>query len=260
VSSSLRQTFIKPSWPVPANVQACVTTRTGGVSSEPYVSLNLADHVGDSLAKVQANRATFLQALAIDSPQVWIRQVHGLRILDLDAEPAVAESGEQAALRQHAHQADGVITTSRRQLCIIQSADCLPVLMCDAAGTQVAAIHAGWRGLAGGIIQNAVSAFKHKSIHAWLGPAIGPQWFEVGAEVRDCFIAVNPKHASEFTKLKSGSVVDSGGRREAKWLANLYGLASQQSVSYTHLTVPTSLRVDDSALVCTLVTSLCSLS
>jgi len=197
--------WIVPDWPAPANVHALVTTRHGGVSVTPYASLNLGDHVGDDPAAVAANRSK-LQA-SLPAEPVWLKQVHGRGIVDADHAMGVPE-------------ADGSVVRKPGVVCAVLTADCLPVLLCDRAGTVVAAAHAGWRGLAEGVIEAAVKAMALEAgeILAWLGPAIGPQTFEVGGEVRQIFMAHDP--AAELAFVPSA--------REGKWLADIYLLARQR--------------------------------
>jgi len=190
-----------PDWPAPARVRSWQTTRSGGVSPAPYDSLNLGDHVGDAPANVAANRSA-LQALLPAAP-CWLTQVHGTRIANAD----VAEPGIEA---------DGVVARQAGKVCVIMTADCLPVLLCDRAGTVVGAAHAGWRGLAAGVLENLVSAMDTApaELMAWLGPAIGPRAFEVGAEVRDAFIGRDAEAAQAFQPATSG-----------KYLADIHALA-----------------------------------
>ncbi|WP_131110593.1 peptidoglycan editing factor PgeF [Sulfuricystis thermophila] len=194
--------LIIPDWPAPTNVHALVTTRAGGVSKPPYASFNLADHVGDDPAAVAANRR-LLRTLLPAEP-VWLKQVHGTRCVDA---ASIAKGCE----------ADAAFTRQPGVVFAVLTADCLPVLLCDEAGTVVAAAHAGWRGLAGGVIESTVAAMQlpGKQLIAWLGPAIGPQSFEVGGEVRDAFLAHDPAAASAFRAQANG-----------KWLCDIYRLAT----------------------------------
>lgn len=197
--------FIRPDWRAPANVRALVTTRTGGVSTGPYASFNLGDHVGDDPAAVAENRH-MLRSHLPDEP-VWLKQVHGIHCHD--AARGMAD-------------ADAAFTRSSGVVCAILTADCLPVLLCDAAGTVVAAVHAGWRGLAAGVIESTIATMDvpGERLMAWLGPAIGPRHFEVGGEVRDIFLAHDPQAVQAF-------VANPGG----KWLCDIYRLASQRLAS-----------------------------
>jgi len=201
----MMQDWIVPDWPAPANVHALVTTRHGGISVAPYARLNLGDHVGDDPAAVAANRSK-LQAILPAEP-VWLKQVHGSGIIDAVYALGVPE-------------ADGSVARQANVVCAVLTADCLPVLLCDCAGTVVAAAHAGWRGLVDGVVEAAVKAMAVETgeILAWLGPAIGPQAFEVGDEVRQIFMAHDPEAELAFiTSAKTG-----------KWLADIYLLARQR--------------------------------
>lgn len=166
--------LILPDWPAPARVRACVTTRLGGVSAPPYDSFNPASHVGDDAQAVAANRA-LLQALLPAAPR-WLDQVHGCDVLDADRQPGGV--------------ADAAVACLPGRVCAVLTADCLPVLFCSTRGTVVAAAHAGWRGLAGGVLARTVERMGCPAgdILAWLGPAIGPAAFEVGPEVRAAFV------------------------------------------------------------------------
>ena len=195
--------FLYPQWPAPAQVQSVCTTRQGGVSAPPYHRLNLGTHVGDNPVCVQQNRQLLQQALGVKP--VFLDQVHGTRIETL--RPATPDG----------LQADGAITRHTGLACTVMVADCLPVLMCNRQGTQVAAVHAGWRGLAGGVLEAAIKEFaplQAADLLLWLGPCIGPQAFEVGAEVRAAFVQSQAQADTCFTPTAQG-----------KWLANLSGLA-----------------------------------
>lgn len=192
--------MILPDWPAPANVRGLMTTREGGVSGAPWASFNLGDHVGDDPACVAANRARLRERLPAEPG--WLRQVHSARVLELGGE-ANAE-------------ADAAFSREKGQVCAVLTADCLPVLFCDRAGSVVAAAHAGWRGLAGGVLEATVAAMRVDpgEILAWMGAAIGPQAFEVGDEVRRIFVGQHPEAASAFVPHAPG-----------KWLADIYRLA-----------------------------------
>jgi polyphenol oxidase len=200
-----------PDWTdMPANIGALSTTRRDGVSAAPYDDshggggLNLGMHVGDNPAHVRQNRA-LLRALLPAEPG-WLMQEHGMDVLD------VAAIGPDA-------RADACIATSPGAVCVIQTADCLPVLFCDAGGRVVGAAHAGWRGLAHGVLENTVARMHDAGadeILAWLGPAIGPQRFEVGTDVRDAFIARDGDMAAAFLPITA---------QPGKYLADIYLLA-----------------------------------
>lgn len=198
---NLRDHCILPDWPAPPNVRALQTTRQGGVSLAPYDSLNLGSHVGDNPLAVARNRI-LLNTLLPTEP-VWLEQVHG----------TVVASADAASCRTRA---DACIARQRAAVCVVMTADCLPVLLCDEAGTVVGAAHAGWRGLCDGVVEATVQAMAcvPQDLMAWLGPAIGPQAFEVGEEVRAAFLAVQPQAAAAFVPGQPG-----------KWFADLYALA-----------------------------------
>ncbi len=195
--------LIFPEWPAPANVRACSTTRMGGASVAPWQSLNLGSHVGDQPAMVDQNRRRLIEMAGLPGPVDWLSQVHGVDVVTLDG----CGSGPQPG--------DAVYTRHAGQVCAVMTADCLPVLFCNQAGSEVAAAHAGWRGLCNGILEKTLSNFADHpgQIMAWLGPAIGPRAFEVGAEVRDAFIGVDA--AAEAAFVASGN----------KFLADIYHLA-----------------------------------
>ncbi|BBP03923.1 laccase domain protein [Sulfuriferula plumbiphila] len=193
--------WIVPDWPASAQVRALVTTRAGGVSTAPYAGLNLGDHVGDDPARVAQNR-TILRA-SLPAEPVWLKQVHGIAVFDADSGIASTE-------------ADASVTRQAGPVCAVLTADCLPVLFCDRDGSVVAAAHAGWRGLVGGVLEATAAAMQvpADSVMAWLGPAIGAQAFEVGDEVREAFVAVQPEASAAFV-----------AQRRGKWLADIYALA-----------------------------------
>jgi len=217
--------WLIPDWPAPDSVRAICTTRAGGVSIAPYDSLNLGDHVGDNPAHVAANRAIFQQA--IGALPVFLNQVHGTAVLQLDAGTAASATVQPA----QAPVADAALTCVPGLACTIMVADCLPVLFATLDGRCVAAAHAGWRGLLGqggtGVLEETYKTFRSLALMdkgladmeviAWLGPCIGPQAFEVGDEVRAAFVADNAWAADMFAPLPS-----------QKWLANLSGLARQR--------------------------------
>lgn len=202
--------FLIPDWPAPASVCAFSTSRRGGVSRAPYDDgtgaggLNFGLHVGDDAQLVHANRAILRAHLP--SEPAWLTQVHGSRVV------RAGEVGEGV-------EADASMAISTGAVCVIQTADCLPVLLCDRAGKVVAAAHAGWRGLVGGVLENTVAQMRaagSKDILAWMGPAIGPRRFEVGAEVRDAFHARDASIVSAFVAV---------GTEPGKYLADIYALA-----------------------------------
>ncbi len=225
---------IIPGWPAPARVKALQTTRQGGVSRAPYDSLNLGDHVGDNPLAVERNR--MLLNTLLPSEPVWLEQAHGMLVADADqagcgcdtlltksadcgsSRMAVppAPDGSTAPCRGGYPQADACIARHRTTVCVAMAADCLPLLLCDAKGSVVGAVHAGWKGLAAGVIEATVLAMgaAPQGLMAWLGPAISQEAFEVGEEVRAAFIAAQPQAASAFIPGQSG-----------KWFADIYALA-----------------------------------
>lgn len=196
--------ILVPDWPAPACIGAFVTTREGGVSLGPYASLNLAAHVGDDEANVRENRRRLRGRLPAEP--LWLDQVHGNRCV-------------RAECSQPGVRADAALARRPATVCAVMTADCLPVLLCDSGGSVVAAAHCGWRGLAAGILESALAGMEvePESVLAYLGPAIGPASFEVGAQVRDAFVAREPGAASAFRAAAPG-----------KWLADLYQLARQR--------------------------------
>lgn len=198
--------LIVPDWPAPVRVRAVSTTRHGGVSAPPYGSLNLAEHVGDDPVCVAENRRRLMAAVGYPAEPAWLKQVHGTTVI---------AAGQARAPMV----ADAAWTREPGRPCVVMTADCLPVLLCDRAGTVVAAAHAGWRGLASGVIAAAVTSMKASPVEllAWLGPAIGPDAFEVGAEVRTAFLELDADNADCFQPSPAG-----------RWLADLYELARRQ--------------------------------
>ncbi|CFQ47322.1 inner membrane protein [Yersinia frederiksenii] len=198
--------LILPDWPAPASVKACSTTRHGGISEFPYDSLNLGTHVGDIAATVITNRQRLVEQGQLPQMPVWLEQVHGTRVLHLDGS-AISDV-----------QADAVYSRVTGQVCAVMTADCLPVLFCSLAGDEVAAAHAGWRGLCAGVLEQTMAQFNAapSSIIAWLGPAIGPQQFEVGEEVKQAFIDIDTQATAAF--IPAGT----------QYLADIYLLARQR--------------------------------
>ena len=200
---SLRD-WIVPEWPAPANVRALITTRSGGVSTGPFASMNLGQRLDDDQQAVRTNRATLRDLLPAEPK--WLQQVHGANVVNADK-------------LQKPVEADAAIARNPGSVCSIMVADCLPVLLTDRAGSVVAAAHAGWRGLAAGVLENTVRAMQSASdeILAFLGPAIGPSAFEVGADVRDAFLARSMEAETAFVAHQPG-----------KWRADLFALARQR--------------------------------
>jgi hypothetical protein len=197
---------IVPQWPAPQGVAACSSTRVGGVSLPPYDSLNLGAHCGDNLEHVDENRKRLFAAGALPSNPVWLEQVHGKDVLRL-------HGGSYPSKR-----ADASYSNTAGLVCAVMTADCLPVLFCNRDGTEVAAAHAGWRGLCEGVLEETVACFadKPENIMAWLGPAIGPDAFEVGPEVREAFMAKDANANRAFRPVGE------------KFYANIYELARQR--------------------------------
>jgi hypothetical protein len=197
--------WITPDWPAPANVRAAATLREGGVSCGPYASLNLGAHVGDEPSAVAENRRRVSAALELPAEPEWLNQVHGASVHRIHkAAPAQAPT------------ADASVSFEAGRVCAVLTADCLPVLLCDRAGTRIAAAHAGWRGLAAGVLERAVEALDVEpgQLMAWLGPAIEQDAFEVGQEVREQFAARDPDNAAAFVQNARG-----------RWQADIYALA-----------------------------------
>lgn len=201
--------WLQPDWPAPASVRALVTSRQGGVSLPPYDQMNLAEHVGDDPVAVARNRVLLRQLADLPGEPVWLQQVHGVAILDAD----VSRSPEVAAL------ADGSLTRQPGRVLAVLTADCLPVLFSRADGRMVMAVHAGWRGLADGILAEAMKAAEGGAQQwlAWIGPAIGVSAFEVGPEVRAAFMQAGRALPEHF-------VPGQGDR----WCADLAGIARWQ--------------------------------
>jgi polyphenol oxidase len=199
-----------PEWPVPEGVCAAFTLRGGGVSAAPFESLNVGAHVGDAAAAVAENRRRVRVQLRLAAEPGWIEQVHGTDVLDLDA------SQQETA---HRPIADAVIARRAGRVCVVQVADCLPVLIADRAGSVVGAAHAGWRGLAAGVLEAAVATLgvEPGRLLAWLGPAIGREHFEVGEEVRAAFVGHDSGAASAFA-----------GNARGRWQCDLVALARRR--------------------------------
>lgn len=200
---NLPAAWIVPDWPAPARVRAFVTTRAGGVSEGEYASLNLGPAGGDDPARVAANRSA-VRAHLPSAPR-WLTQVHGTAVADLDRPRG---SGEIVA--------DAAATSVPGRVAAVLTADCLPVFLCLEDGARVAVAHAGWRGLASGVLENAVASLAQDGsrVIAWLGPAIGPGAFEVGPEVREAFVRVHGEAELAFA-----------ARGDSKFMADLYALA-----------------------------------
>jgi YfiH family protein len=197
--------FLTPAWPAPAGVRAAVTTRQGGVSRGPYATFNLAAHVGDDPAAVAENRRRLRAALELPAEPAWQEQVHGTGVAVLPG----ATAGP----------ADAAVTFTKGSVCAVLAADCLPVFLASRAGDRVGIAHAGWRGLAAGVVEATVTALDCEpgTLVAWLGPVIGPAAFEVGGEVREAFLARDEAAAAAFRPGRGG-----------RWLADLPALARRR--------------------------------
>ena len=196
-------------WELPQGVRAAFTTRLGGVSVSPWDSFNVATHVGDAPEHVATNRSRLRELLSLPAEPAWLNQVHGVAVADLD----VTQSFTAPIT------ADASVTTRAGVVCVVMVADCLPVLFTTRDGSRVAAAHAGWRGLAAGVLEQTVQAMKvpGREIRAWLGPAISREHFEVGDEVRDEFMNKDAGASELFER-------NAGGR----WQADLVGLARRR--------------------------------
>jgi len=198
--------WMEPEWVAPPGVRALCTKRGGGASAAPFESLNLGAHVGDAADAVLENRARLRKAARMPAEPRWLSQVHGIEVADLDTAVGI-------------HVADAAVSARAGTVCAVLTADCLPVLLSTADGAVVGAVHAGWRGLAAGVIETALQALRARAapgigIQAWMGPAIGPGHFEVGAEVRTAFLQQDPAAAEAFAPNDAG-----------RWQCDLYALA-----------------------------------
>jgi len=204
--------LLQPQWPAPKSVRAACTLRGGGASVGCYASLNLSAAVGDDAGAVADNRRRVRAALGLRSEPLWLQQVHGIRVVDADA---FGDSNGASALPQ----ADGAITRVPGRVLAVQVADCMPVLLARSDGGAVAAAHAGWRGLAAGVLEAAVTALggAEADLLAWLGPAIGREHFEVGDEVRLAFCEREARAAAAFQRNARG-----------RWQCDLHQLAQQR--------------------------------
>lgn len=208
---------ILPDWPAPPIVRAAFTLRRGGVSRSPYESLNVGAHTGDDLAAVEENRRRVREALSLPADPVWLAQEHGVSVVELGED---LPSRENLLSRESPPRADAAITRRSGEVCAIQVADCMPVFFAARDGTAVGAAHAGWRGLAAGILEATIAALGGAPhgpgadrLIAWLGPAIGPEHFEVGEEVRAAFLEHDAAASRAFTRNARG-----------RWQCDLYAL------------------------------------
>jgi polyphenol oxidase len=215
-----------PQWAAPNTVRAACSLRTGGASGPPYESLNLGQHVGDDPAAVAENRRRLGAALSLPREPLWLEQVHGTRVADADARSDTAA-------------ADAAVSRAYGRVLAIQVADCLPVLLASMDGAVVAAAHAGWRGLAAGVLEATIGAMhvEPARLLAWLGPAIGQEHFEVGEEVRAAFLAHDPAAAEAFV-----------GNARGRWQCDLLQLAHRRLAAL-------GLRERSAANLCTYAAS-----
>lgn len=199
--------YLIPNWPAPKNVQAFTTTRTGGVSKPPYDSFNFNLRTGDNKEDVLTNRRKLRQELQLPSEPFWLKQEHTHSVIRLEKSTTITEQID-----------DATFTTTPNLVCVVLTADCLPILVCDQQGTIVAAIHAGWKGIIAGVIEETIAAMDidPTKLLVWFGPAIGPNAFEIGEDVRQTFIKHNPEAQKAFTA------------HNDRFLANIYLLASQR--------------------------------
>jgi len=202
--------FITPNWPAPASIHAYSTTRIKGYSQPPFEHFNLSFKPQESATIVKQNRALLKQVLNLPSEPIWLKQPHSNLVIDANSPTTFDADGSYSRLSQN---------QSVSPVCTIMTADCLPILLCNKAGTEIAALHAGWRSLASGIIETGIKKFtaSPNEILAWLGPAITQTYFEVGKDVRNAFMAHNPNADQAFKPSK-----------ENKWFADLYQLARQR--------------------------------
>lgn len=206
---TLPEAWIVPDWPAPARVRAAVSTRQGpGVSTGPYGRLNLGARAGDAAEAVETNRRAVQRALGLPRAPHWLQQVHGIEVADIDG-----------GLPEGEPRADAAVTCQAGEPLAILTADCLPVLFCTRDGSGIAAAHAGWRGLAGGVLEAALVSLPAPpgQVMAWLGPCIGAPSYEVGEEVREAFIGSDPGASACFTATRPGH-----------WLCDLAGLAGRR--------------------------------
>ena len=197
--------FVAINWPAPARVRAAFSTRRGGASIGPWASLNLGSHVGDDPLAVASNRAALVASLGLQHEPCWLEQIHSDILLDLDDDTC-------------ARRGDAALTSRPQRVATVMVADCLPVLLCDRQGRQVAAVHAGWRGLASELIRKTVTAFHAPpaDLIAWLGPAIGPRAYVVGEDLHARFVALDEHYASAFARM------------DGQWHMDLAALAALQ--------------------------------
>ena len=210
--------IIKPDWPAPDNIRAAFTTRIGGYSKAPCDGFNLGLHVGDNEEHVHSNRQLLIDTLSLPAAPLYLNQVHG-------SDAVCAE--EFLHSKNHSVPAADACWSSGGSVITIMTADCLPVLFASECGSVIAGAHAGWRGLADGVLEKTIDSLSvpASGLLAWLGPAIGPAKFEVGEEVKECFVSRNASSEAHF------EAVESSDEACCKYLANLYGLAADRLTS-----------------------------
>ena len=206
--------YLLANWPAPTNIKAFVTTRRGGFSTGVFSSFNMGIYSGDNPATAKKNRAQLTIDWQLEHPPQWLKQVHGVDVIEAHRCPSSSYQEEQEE-----QEADAMFTREPGIMCTALTADCLPVLFCDRSGSVVASAHAGWKGLLAGVLENTVRAMgvDPANILVWLGPAISQKNFEVGPEVREQFIAINPAAGEAF-------IPGEGDR----WFADIYQLARQR--------------------------------
>lgn len=222
--------ILTPEWNAPSNVQAFNTTRQGGVSKAPFDTLNLGLHVNDDPAAVYENRARLSQALKLPADPQWLNQVHGCDVLSVsNALPEATVAGAPA-------KADAAFTRQPNKVLCVVTADCLPLVITNQEGTELAVVHAGWKGLLNGVIEASLAKFSPTAhFHVWLGPAIGPEKFEVGLDVKEAFGSKNDAHLCAFVPSLTN---------DEKHYADIYALA-RQTVHSTLTTATVSITGGD---------------
>lgn len=202
---TLTRPYLIPDWPCPSNVACCSSLRFGGHSNGDFDSFNLGMHVGDDPLVVSQNRQQLIHDQQLTQPPAWLNQRHSHRVTNLDR-------------NTHDPNADASFTTTPERTCVVMTADCLPILICHRSGTEVAAIHAGWRGLLSGIISNTVNAMHSppSELMAWLGPAIGPEAFALNTDIKQQFCSLSPNNKQAFKQVNDAL------------LCNIYSLARNE--------------------------------
>ncbi len=209
----MNRAWIEAGWPAPPGVRAVATRRFGaGVSQAPFDTFNLGSRCGDEAGAVAENRRQLAEALALPTAPHWLQQVHGVGVLKVDADTAPAGEAE----------ADASVTDAPDEVLAILTADCLPVVLAAKDGSEIAAAHAGWRGLAAGVLENTLAAMRSapRDLVVWLGPAAGPRAYEIGEEVRDAFVRHDSAAVSAFVATRPGH-----------WKVDLYGLARMRLIA-----------------------------